>query len=391
MNQIKPIPARNPIKPTLDTLSDSQIEAIRKIPRHDEARIPELEAHRPVSIFTGEERFQEEQQKIFRKLPVPITLSALLEPGSAMAHNGYGVPLLVTRTKDGDLHVFLNACQHKGSKLLDGCDVHKQNRITCPYHAWTYALDGRLVAAARAETFKNFEMHTRNLSRLPCREHAGIVWAILDRDADEDWSTLHSQIDDDFSSMGIPNAHVYGRKTFDLKANWKVVLEPFLEGYHVQRLHRNSIGQLFADVPNVTDVFGPNIRQISGKVNFTPAALDVEGENIHKTVTHAYQVFPNCVVVTSPYYISVMLLMPRGPDRTMVDYFMLTPQAPDSEKAEALYSKSYELILDVFGGEDFWAAEMSQAGLETGALETVVYSGLEETILTFYDLLESRL
>ena len=172
---------------------------------------------------------------------------------------------------------------------------------------------------------------------------------------------------------------------------WAEDIVGILEGYHVQRLHRNSIGQLFADVPNVTDVLGLSIRQISGKVNFTPAALDDEDENIHKTVTHAYQVFPNCVVVTSPYYISVMLLMPRGPGRTTVEYFMLTPEAPSSEKAEALYSKSYELILIVFGGEDFWAAEMSQAGLASGALDKVVYSGLEETILTYYDLLESRL
>ena len=382
---------RNPLKPTLDTLSPSQIEAIRKIPSHDEARIPELDAHRPASIFTGQERFQQEQDSIFTAMPVPITVATLLEPGSVIAHNGYGLPLLVTRTKAGDVHVFLNACQHKGAKLIDDCEVHKQNKMTCPYHAWTFALDGKLVAAARQETFKNLEKHTRNLAALPSREHGGLVWAILGRDAEEDWSSLHPQIAEDFAAMGIPHARVYGRKTFELAANWKVVLEPFLEGYHVQRLHAKSIGKLFADVPNVTDVFGLNIRQISGKLNFTPDALDVPDENIHKTVTHAYQVFPNCVVVTSPYYISVMLLMPRGPNRTTVDYFMLTPDAPRTEKGEALYKKSYDLILDVFGGEDFWAAEMSQAGLDSGALETVVYSGLEETILTYYGLLESQL
>lgn len=382
---------RNPLKPTLDTLSASQIQAIRKIPPHDRAGVPELDAQRPVSIFTSQERFDLEQEKIFRKKPVPITVASLLEPGSVIAHTGYGVPLLVTRTKEGNLHVFLNACQHKGAKLIDDCKVHKQNKVTCPYHAWTFALDGRLVAAAREETFQNFEKHSRNLAELPSREHGGIVWAILDRNAEPDWSHLHDQVDEDFTAMGIPNARVYGRKTFELKANWKVVLEPFLEGYHVQRLHAKSIGQLFADVPNVTDVFGLNIRQISGKVNFTPEALEDEGENIHKTVTHAYQVFPNCVVVTSPYYISVMLLMPRAPGHTTVDYFMLVPDAPKTEKGEDLYEKSYGLILDVFGGEDFWAAEISQAGLESGALETTVYSGLEETILTFYELLESQL
>ncbi len=391
MSQTPTLIDRNPLKPTLDTLSQSQIEAIRKIPPHDEAGIPKLDAQRSVDIFTGQERFDLEQKKIFRRMPVPITMSTLLEPGSVIAHNGYGLPLLVTRTKDGDMHVFLNACQHKGAKLIDDCEVHKQKKMTCPYHAWTFALDGKLVAAARQETFENFEKHTRNLAEFSAREHAGIVWAVLDRDVEPDWSSLDDQVESDFAAMGIPNARVYGRKTFELDANWKVVLEPFLEGYHVQRLHAKSIGQLFADVPNVTDVFGLNIRQISGKVNFTPEALEDEGENIHKTVTHAYQVFPNCVVVTSPYYISVMILMPRAPGHTTVDYFMLVPDAPKTEKGEALYEKSYGLILDVFGGEDFWAAEISQTGLESGALETVVYSGLEQTILTFYDLLESKL
>ncbi len=383
--------ARNPLKPTLETLSESQIEAIRKILPHDQARVPEIDAQRPVEIFTGQDRFDLEQKNIFKKMPVPITVASLLEPGSVIAHDGYGVPLLVTRTKAGDIHVFLNACQHKGAKLVEGCEVHKQNKMTCPYHAWTFALDGKLVAAARQETFKDLEKHTRNLAELPSCEHGGIVWAILDKTAEADWSSLHEQIDLDFSAMGIPNARVYGRRTFELKANWKVVLEPFLEGYHVQRLHAKSIGQLFADVPNVTDVFGLCIRQISGKMNFTPDALEQPDENIHKTVTHAYQVFPNCVIVTSPYYISVMILMPRAPGETTVEYFMLVPDLPRTDKGEALYAKSYELIQDVFGGEDFWAAEMSQAGLSSGALDTVVYSGLEETILTFYELLESQL
>ena len=381
----------NLLKPSLASLSENQVSAIRQIPSHDEARIPKLDAQRPAKIFTGKERFDREQEKVFRTKPVAVTVSALLKPGHVIAHDGYGVPLLVSRDKEGVARVFLNACKHKGAKLIDGCEVHKRNLVTCPYHAWSFALNGDLIAAAREETFADFDKHTRNLTELASKEFAGLIWVILDRSVEPDWSNLHPQIEADFKSMRIDQAHVYGRRTFELNANWKVILEPFLEGYHVQRLHSKSIGQLFADTPNVTDTFGPNIRQISGKMGFTPAALEVEGENIHKTVTHAYEVFPNTVVVTSPYYISVMIIMPKSAGKSVVDYFMLTPVAPDSEKAEALYSKSYELIQHVFGKEDFWAAEMSQQGLESGALDTVIYSGMEETILTFYDILESHL
>ncbi len=191
--------------------------------------------------------------------------------------------------------------------------------------------------------------------------------------------------------FNLDRQHVYGRERFELNANWKLVLEPFLEGYHVQRLHARSVGPMFADVPTVTHQMGRNLKQTSGKMNFTPDCLDIPGENIHKSVTHAYQLFPNCVVITSPYYISVMFIVPQSADKTVVDYIMLTRAEADNDKAKELYEKSYRMVLGVFGGEDFRAAELSHAGLSTGALDTVVYSGLESTIPLYYRTLESLL
>jgi len=381
-----------PLVQTINMLTDSQQAAIRAIPSHDGARVPKIEATRPVSMFTGQDFYDLEQRHIFRKRAVPLTLSMMVaEPDTVFAHDGYGIPLLVSRDKQGEVHVFLNACMHKGAKLLDECDPVKKGRITCPYHAWTYGIDGKLLAAARSETFENFDKSKRNLAELPCREAGGFIWAMLDRHAEPDFSSMDEQLVADMAAFDIDSAYIYGRKTFHLAANWKCVLEPFLEGYHVQRLHAKTVGPLFADVPNVTDVLGVNIRQISGKLNYTPDCLDIPNENIHKSVTHAYNIFPNGVVVTSPYYISVMFLMPTAVARTTVQYFMLTRSPDDNEKAKELYKKSYDMIVDVFGNEDFWAAQMSQAGLESGALDEVVYSGLEETIPRYYDILENCL
>lgn len=375
---------------TLDTLSESQIQAIRAIPHYDQATPPAIEASRPATIFTDDARHALEQQKVFRRLPVPVTLSArLAEPGTVLAHDGYGVPIVLTRDKDGQVRAFLNACQHKGSKVVESCEPHKAGRLVCPYHAWTYKLDGQLMGVPRQETFARLDKSTRPLAQLPCKESGGLIWVILDRHAPADFSSLSDQLAVDFTAMGIPDAHVYGHKRFDLAANWKLVLEPFLEGYHVQRLHAQSIGDMFADVPNVYDRFGRHTRQVSGKVNFTPDLLDQPVKNIHELVTHAYLAFPNTVIVTSPYYISVMIIMPRAAGRSVVDYFMLTRQAPDNPKAESLYARSYELILKVFGTEDFRAAEISQEGLSTGALDTVVYGGLEHAIPDFYETLEA--
>jgi phenylpropionate dioxygenase-like ring-hydroxylating dioxygenase large terminal subunit len=375
---------------TLKSLNSNLQAAIRRIPAERDAHTDPRAETRPNAIFTSQAHFDLEQEKIFKRYPVPVTLSALLaEPGTVIANDGYGTPLLVTRARDGVIRAFVNACQHKGSKIVEDCEVHKQGRLTCPYHAWTYGLDGKLVGVARADMFKDLDKSERGLKELPAREWGGVVYVQLDG-GEPDWSNLSDQVAEDFESLGIPTAHVYGRKTFELKANWKLVLEPFLEGYHVQRLHAASIGDLFVDAPNIVDLFGPNVRQLSGRIGYEPSMLDDDPDaNVHKLITHAYTAFPNCVVITSQYYISVMLLKPRGVDRTTVEYFMLTPGPAETPKAKEVFERSYELIVKVFGGEDFRAAEISQAGLSAGVPETTLYCGLEENIVRYYDQLES--
>ncbi|ALG60475.1 MULTISPECIES: aromatic ring-hydroxylating oxygenase subunit alpha [Citromicrobium] len=376
----------------LSDLTESQQADIRRIPAEKDAYTDPMAASRPNEIFTGQARFDAEQAKIFKRFPVPITMAALLpENGSVVAIEAYGKPLLVSRTRAGDIKVLINACQHKGSKLVEDCEVHKQGRLTCPYHAWTYGIDGKLIGVARSDMFDNLDKSQRSLVELPSKVWGGVVYAQLDG-SEPDWSNLSDQVAEDLDALGIGTGHVYGRQTFDLKANWKVVLEPFLEGYHVQRLHAASIGDQFADAPTIVTTFGPNIRQVSGRIGYEPAMLDADANaNVHKLVTHAYTAFPNVVVVTSQYYTSVMLLMPYAPDRTIVHYYMITPEAASTPKAEDVFSRSYEMIIGVFGGEDFRAAEISQAGLSAGVPETTVYCGLEENIVRYYDELEKLL
>lgn len=376
----------------LSDLTDSQQEAIRRIPAEKDAVNVPLAATRPNAIFTGQERFEAEQANIFRKHAMPIGLAALLpEAGSVVAIEAYGKPLLITRTRADEIKVFVNACQHKGAKLVEDCAVHKQGRMVCPFHAWTYGLDGKLIGVARSDMFEGVIKDERGLKELPSIVWGGVVYAQLDG-GPINTTQLHPQIDADFAALGIADGHVYGRKTFDLKANWKVVLEPFLEGYHVQRLHAASIGTLFVDAPSVSDTFGVNIRQVSGRIGYHPDMLDDDpAANIHKLVTHAYTAFPNVVIVTSQYYTSVMILMPYAVDRTIVHYYMLTPGPATTPKAEEVFERSYDLIIKVFAGEDFRAAQISQEGLNAGVPETTVYCGLEENVVRYYEQLETLL
>lgn len=261
--------------PTLASLSPSQIDAIRRIRPHDQAEDPVLHERRPTSIFTSQERFDAEQERIFRAVPVPMTVSALLpEPGSVLAVESYGVPVVVTRTREGEIRAFINSCTHKGSKLVEDCDPRKAARLTCPYHAWTFGLDGKLLAVPRAETIACFDKADRPLRQLAAKEIGGIVWVGLDPRRSYSFDHINPQLAADLEALNLPRGHVYGRRQFDLNANWKLVLEPFLEGYHVQRLHAQSVGPLFADVATVVDQFGDSLRQTSGKANFTVEALD---------------------------------------------------------------------------------------------------------------------
>lgn len=384
--------AKKPRFQQLGDLSASQIAAIRLIPPYGTQPPPVMTRHYPASAFTTAERLGEEKAKLFGRLAVPVIPSALLpDPGTAIAHNGYGLPLLVVRDKAGDVRIFLNACQHKGAMLVEDCAVHRAARFTCPYHSWTYGLDGRLLAAARADAFDALDKADYALAEMPARESAGLIWVGLDRKNPPDFAQLLPALEDDFAALDIPTAHVYGRRTFRVQANWKLVLEPFMESYHVPRLHAGSIGGLFGDITRVIDLIGPHQRKVAGKIDYQPEMLETDGDNIHKIVTFAYQIFPNAVLITSPYYTSLMILMPVTERETLVDYYMLVREAATSEKAEKLHARSYELVQQVFGGEDFRAAEISQQGLDSGALDRLTYGGMENTIPMFYDELDAHL
>jgi phenylpropionate dioxygenase-like ring-hydroxylating dioxygenase large terminal subunit len=373
-------------------LTESQWDAIQSIRPLEEMAVPTEEASRPVDVYLSRERFESEKRDLFDRVPVVATLSAYLpEPGSSLAVDSYGVPLLVSRDREGVARVFINACRHRGAKLVEGQEPVKTARISCPYHAWTYTAEGKLIGIPRQETFPSLNKCDLGLVELSSFEAGGFIWVGLNHKVPVEPLDGTDQICADLEALGLPEMYVYGRRSYDLETNWKFVIEPFLEGYHVQRLHAESIAKLFDDVPSVYSRIGHHQRQISGKANFDPAVLEGNIDNLHKYITHAYLAFPNTIVVTSPYYISVMVLCPRAENRTVVDYYMLVKGKPETEKAEELYSRSYKLIDEVFGGEDFRAALIQQQGLQAGGVDTVYFGGLEKMIGPFHDSVESFL
>src|SRR5690606_7464330 len=111
-----------------------------------EAAMGKAVAAVPASVYTDPDRFDAEQQALFNKLPLLVAPSAIVpSPNLAVAHDGYGTPILLTRDADGQAHVLANVCGHRGTRLLEASDEPTPaSRIVCPYHAWTYRSDGAL-------------------------------------------------------------------------------------------------------------------------------------------------------------------------------------------------------------------------------------------------------
>ena len=346
----------------------------------------------PASVYTDPGRFEAEKKALFDKLPLLLAPSALLPKNNvAVAHDGYGLPLILSRDAQGEAHVMANVCRHRGTRLLDGDgdDAVPAARIVCPYHAWTYRADGSLLGLPRADCFPGMDKEAHSLIRFRDFECGGMIW--YSRDTAEDFAEIE-MLCEDFDAFGVASHHLYKRKTHAVASNWKLVIDAFLESYHVQRLHASTIANFFADGITAADRIGHHQRAAVGRADYLADVDRNDWAALRRVVTYTYQIFPNSVVIVSPDYINIMTVMPQTVGTCLVEDFMLIPEAPQTNEAEAHWKRSWDLLDGVtFAGEDFKAAELCQRGLDSGLLEHVQLGTLENGIADFHAKVEALL
>ena len=213
----------------------------------------------PASVYTDPARFAAEKAKLFDRLPQVIAPSALLpEPNMAVAHDGFGIPLLLDPRQSGRRRTSSGTSAAIAARGWSrAARSQRCPRIVCPYHAWTYTADGALAAMPRPDTFPGLDKADHHLKALPSREAGGLIWFARDETAISPTPT-RSRPNSTPSASPATISSAAGSTTSP--ANWKLIMDAFLESYHVQRLHAQTIARFFTDGITVADRIGIHQR-----------------------------------------------------------------------------------------------------------------------------------
>jgi len=283
--------------------------------------------------------------------------------------------LVISRSRRGEVRAFYNVCRHRGAQICTEESGSVKRAFQCPYHAWTYDLDGKLVAAPNLTKMPDIDRVQYGLRTVQLREWLGYVWVSLADEPPSFESTVMQEIVDRLGEVenldhyDLASLSVGRRIVYDVAANWKLIVENFMECYHCATIHPELTEVLpeFADglaaqvFVNHGAEFGEGIEGFtvdgSAGVEAIPT-IDPEQDRRYYAVTIKPQVFVNMV----PDHIIFHRMYPMAPDRTVVECdWLFLPSVVESGRD---VSKSVELFHRV-NTQDFDACERTQPAMSS--------------------------
>ncbi|MEP5567780.1 MAG: aromatic ring-hydroxylating dioxygenase subunit alpha [Halioglobus sp.] len=356
---------------------------------------PALAERVPVTHYTDPSRFALEREKLFLQRPLVLGHeSQISQPGDALVQDWLGLPLITVRDQDGNINTFMNVCRHRGMRLIQEQGQACLRSFVCPYHQWTYGLDGALRHIPRPESFLGLDTEDLGLVEVPTAVRGGLIWLQPTPGGSMDIDSHLAGLDEDLDFFGLADFQYCEHSVREVPANWKLIQDAFLDGYHVTRLHKNTVGPFFPDALAESAFVGDHMRNCVAR-NEIAEAVDTEissPDEIRKVATFSYTTFPNSVIVFQPDYTSLICLFPESADSTVFVHTMLTPHPPANDEERDHFQRSFKLIDEgVFAAEDLFAATGAQKGMSSGTNDYLIFGGLEEAAARFHQLIEKRL
>jgi nitrite reductase/ring-hydroxylating ferredoxin subunit len=301
--------------------------------------------------------------------------AALAEPGAYVSREAAGTPLIAVRGDDGAVRAFRNVCRHRGAAVV--CGAGRATALACPYHGWTYQLDGRLRGVPHKHGFPGLDLDANGLSPVTASERHGIVF-VTQRSA----ATPDPEIDELADLIG-PDLGFAGVDESEQPVNWKILAETFLEGYHIRSLHKDTFFPVQFDNLNVVESFGCHSR-IAFPYRNISRPFDISSRAaVRGRLTYVYHLFPNVMIATFPNQVLMVALEPISPDRTTVITYtwrdVVNPPRGDPDLAAR------------GAAEDFHVARSIQRGLASGANDHLQFGRFEGAIAHFHRTLDAAL
>jgi choline monooxygenase len=329
----------------------------------------------PTDVYLGAHH-NREVETLFLGRPLLLALSgALPGPETYRTVDILGTPVLLARDETGRVRSFANVCRHRGVRVVDGGGSAK--RFTCPFHAWTYNLDGSLFKVPTPEGFEGMCIADKGLIELPVVEGYGLIVGRLRPGPEIDIDGyLGPGLTDELATLDFADWTPYSEPhVHKVAANWKVTLDTFRENYHFNFLHRKTLAKYAYGGVLTFDAFGPHLRNASAlrSIDALRGVPESDWTDTAQHFSYQYQLFPNTTLTFDARHIELWQILPSAPDQSEVIHTAyLRPGLSDEERAKVVDMAPWicETVVD---GEDFWVAARTEPGVRIGLLDTVVF------------------
>src|SRR5262245_19597312 len=348
----------------------------------------------PVRAYVDPQQAALEQQRLFWERPLVLGFSCEVpRPGDFFTHDLTGVPILVVRTPSGQLRAFLNVCRHRGAKVASGSGCGRRS-FACPYHAWTYDCDGRLLGISTRHGFEGLDRAAHALTPLAAVEQHGLIWVRPTPGEAFDPETVLDGMGRDLGPFGWSDYHHYATRTLRRRMNWKLAIDTFLESWHVPVLHRRTVASVLHGAAATFDQFGHNLRVIFPFRSIDELRTRPETEwNLISQALIIYVIFPNTVLVMASDHLETWRIFPteERPAESVMQVSLYTPQLASTTSAQHEWDRRLELLLGTVNDEDFPVVEDIQRGLLTGAQAHVTFGRHEPALAHFHRVIADEL